>query len=73
MGFFLMQIASLLLVLAVSAQVQFFVYGAVPAVPDPFAYGYSSYIDNQYHALDELGQASFGLLAPDRPPATSPY
>ncbi|XP_046632949.1 cuticle protein 7-like [Daphnia pulicaria] len=57
-----------LLVLAVAAQAQYFGYGAVPAaVPAaayPVAYGYPSFSATQYHAQDELGQASFGYAHP---------
>jgi hypothetical protein len=53
-----------LLVLAVAAQAQFFGYGAVPAVYHPIAYRYPSISATQYHARDELGQASFGYDHP---------
>ncbi|XP_046444133.1 uncharacterized protein LOC124194121 [Daphnia pulex] len=56
-----------LLVLAVAAQAQFFGYGAVFAVylaALPVAYGYPSISATQYHAQDELGQASFGYAHP---------
>jgi hypothetical protein len=49
-------------------------YTGIPATAStyPVAYGYPSYTATQYHAQDELGQASFGYtLTPDRPPATS--
>jgi hypothetical protein len=36
---------------------------AVPAAY-PVAYGYPSYTATQYHAQDELGQASFGYAHP---------
>jgi hypothetical protein len=66
------------LVLAVGAQAQFFGYpyaglrattAGIPAtatVPAPFpvAYGYPSISATQYHAQDELGQASFGYAHP---------
>ncbi len=64
--------------LAVGAQAQFFGYpyaglrattAGIPAtatVPAPFpvAYGYPSISATQYHAQDELGQASFGYAHP---------
>ena len=66
--------------LAVAAQAQYYGYGgyypyattaytgipATAAVPAayPVAYGYPSFSATQYHAQDELGQASFGYAHP---------
>ena len=37
---------------------------ATPAAAYPVAYGYPSFSASQYHAQDELGQASFGYAHP---------